>query len=109
MGFRALLAATIGGGFGGLSVGQRGPIVNDSFDTYANQAAFEAVWTPIGTVAPTSAVLSSTQSVSSPNSVQVPAESTTNGKNRNRQSFSETSTLSSSGNLGIGDQLTWSF
>src|SRR3954468_2070740 len=109
MSFRTLLAATIGVAFGGLSVAQGALIVNDSFDTYANQAAFDVVWTPIGTAAPTSAVLSSTQSVSSPNSVQVPAESTTNGKNRNRQSFSETSTLSSSGNLGIGDQLTWSF
>jgi|SRR3954471_24740958 hypothetical protein len=109
MSFRTLLAAALGVVFGGLSVAHGALIINDSFDTYANQAAFEAVWTPIGTVAPTSAVLSSTQSVSSPNSVQVPAESTTNGKNRNRQSFSETSTLSSSGNLGIGDQLIWSF
>jgi hypothetical protein len=95
--------------FGGLSVAQGALIINDSFDTYANQAAFEAVWTPIGTVAPTSAVLSTTQSVTAPNSIQVPAEATTSGKYRNRQSFAETSTLSSSGNLGIGDQLIWSF
>src|SRR3954447_12673645 len=84
----------------GLSVARGALIINDNFDTYANQAAFEAVWTPIGTVAPISAALSSAQSVSPSNSVQVPAESTTSGKNRNRQSFSETSTVSSSGNLG---------
>src|SRR4051812_22153653 len=82
-----------------LTVAQGAMIINDNFDGYADQAAFQAVWTPIGTVAPTSAVLSSAQSVSSSNSVQVPAESTTSGKYRNRQSFSET------GSLAIGDQL----
>jgi len=71
-------------------------LVNDSFDTYADQAAFEAVWTPIGTVAPISAVLSQTQAVSPPNSVQVPANSATNNQNRNRRTFAETGTASPS-------------
>ena len=39
----------------GLSVAQGAIILSDSFDTYANQAAFEAAWPPIGTVAPISA------------------------------------------------------
>src|SRR5947207_1369372 len=83
-------------------------LLSDSFDGYANQAAFEAVWPAIGTVAPTSCVLSTAQSVSAPNSIQVPGNLTT-GQYRNRRSFSETSTLASSGNLGIGDQVIWSF
>jgi hypothetical protein len=83
-------------------------IVNDNFDGYANQAAFEAAWPAIGTTAPQSAVLSTAQSVSAPNSVQVPGTAT-NNQYRNQQIFTETSTFSSSGNLGIGDQLIWSF
>jgi hypothetical protein len=83
-------------------------IVNDNFDGYANQAAFEAVWTPIGSGSPSGGVLSTAQSVSAPNSVQVPGTATSN-QYRNQRTFAETSTLSSSGNLGIGDTLTWSF
>src|SRR5947207_2076631 len=83
-------------------------IINDSFDTYANQAAFEAVWPAIGTTAPISAVLSTAQSVSAPNCIQVPGTATSN-QYRNRRSFSETNTQSTSGNLGIGDQIVFSF
>ena len=83
-------------------------IVNDNFDSYANQAAFQAVWTPIGTTAPTSAVLSTAQASSSPQSIQNPG-TLTNAQYRNQLSFTETSTFSSAGNLGIGDKVIWSF
>ncbi len=83
-------------------------IVNDNFDGYANQAAFEAVWVPIGTVAPLSGALSTTQASSPTQSVYNPG-TTTSSQSRNQLIFAETSTLSSSGNLGIGDTLTWSF
>lgn len=92
----------------GLSVAQGAMIINDNFDSYANQAAFEAVWTPIGTVAPISGELSTAQASSTPQSVRNPGTATSN-QSRNQQIFSETSTLSSSGNLGIGDKLIWSF
>ncbi len=72
-------------------------VVSDNFDSYANQAAFEAVWTPIGTVAPISAVLSTAQSVSAPNSVQVPGYTTASGSYRNRQSFAETGNVAAGG------------
>jgi hypothetical protein len=77
-------------------------LLNDTFDTYANQAAFQAVWTPIGTVSPTSAALSSAQFLSSPNSVNVPG-TTANSQSRNRGTFAE------SGTIGIGDKLVFSF
>jgi hypothetical protein len=92
----------------GLSGAQGAMIINDNFDGYANQAAFEAVWTPIGTVAPISGELSTAQASSPTQSVRNPGTATT-GQSRNQQIFSETSTLSSSGNLGIGDKLIWSF
>jgi hypothetical protein len=53
-------------------------------------------------------VLSTAQASSAPNSVQGPGTATS-GQHRNQRIFTETSTLSSSGNLGIGDQLIWSF
>jgi len=84
------------------------PVLSDNFDGYANQAAFEASWTPIGTVAPISAELSTAQSVSPTNSVRAPGTATT-GQNRNQKTFAETSTLSTGGNLGIGDQVIFSF
>ncbi len=55
-------------------------IINDNFDSYADQAAFQAVWTPSGT----SGALTSDVSVSSPNSVRNPA----NGTNLNFLTFS---------------------
>ena len=77
-------------------------IVSDNFDGYANQAAFEAAWAPIGSGSPSSAVLSSAQSSSAPNSIQVPGTATSN-QYRNRRTFADTSTLA------IGDKLVWSF
>src|SRR4051794_24776843 len=77
-------------------------LVQDNFDSYANQAAFEAVWTPIGTAAPLSAELSIAQASSGPNSVRVPG-STVNNQSRNRLSFTE------SGTLTTGSLFTWSF
>jgi hypothetical protein len=94
---------------GGIStVAQAAIIVSDNFDSYANQAAFEAAWPPIGTTAPISGVLSTAQASSAPNSIQGPG-TTVNAQYRNQRIFAETSTLSSSGNLGIGDKLIWSF
>jgi len=83
-------------------------IVSDNFDGYANQAAFEAAWTPIGTVAPLSGELSTAQFSSPSQSIRNPGTAT-NSQSRNRRTFAETSTLATSGNLGIGDTLTWSF
>ncbi|BBO35120.1 PEP-CTERM sorting domain-containing protein [Lacipirellula parvula] len=77
-------------------------IVNDNFDGYANQAAFEAVWAPIGTTAPVSGVLSTAQASSPTKSVQGPGTGT-NAQYRNRLTFADTPAL------GIGDQLVWSF
>jgi hypothetical protein len=88
----------------GLSSAEAAPILSDTFDTYADQAAFQAAWTPIGTVAPQSATLSSAQSVSSPNSVHIAGESATNNKQRNQRSFTDTSLLTSP-----TGKLIWSF
>lgn len=94
MGLAGLLAA---------SHAQAAVIVNDTFDTYANQAAFQAVWVPIASDATApSALLSSAQSVSSPNSAHVPGTAS-NNQYRNRLTHAET------GVIGIGDQLIWSF
>ncbi|MSU60043.1 MAG: hypothetical protein EXS35_18050 [Pedosphaera sp.] len=77
-------------------------VVSDNFDSYANQAAFQATWVPIGTVAPLSAELSIAQANSSPNSVRVPGTATSN-QSRNRLTFAETGSLST---LSL---ITWSF
>jgi len=108
-----LLTAALAGST--LSTSHAATIVSDNFDGYANQAAFEAVWPAIGTtgdLAKKSAQLSTTQATSVPNSVFVPVSTTATAaltEFRNRRSFAETSTLASSGNLGIGDTITWSF
>jgi hypothetical protein len=84
-------------------------IVNDNFDGYANQAAFEAVWTAIGTttdVTKKSAQLSTGQSVSAPNAVFVPVSTTatsTSTEFRNRDTFTDTPILA------IGTKVVWSF
>lgn len=75
----------------------------DNFDGYANQAAFEGVWTPIGTVAPTSAELSSARYVSASNSVRLPGTGT-NSQYRNRRTFTDTTAPT-----GGTQQLLWSF
>src|SRR4029079_18228953 len=84
-------------------------IVTDDFESYADQAAFQAAWPAIGSdgTAP-SGLLSTAQASSPTHSIQGPG-TLANNQYRNRKTFAETSTLSSSGNLGIGDQLIWSF
>jgi len=72
-------------------------IVNDSFDTYANQAAFEAVWAPVGT----SGQLSTEQASSAPQSAKMPGSTTVTY--RNRRTFAETGPISTT------QQIIWSF
>jgi hypothetical protein len=95
-----LLAAALAGS--GLAASHAATILSDNFDSYADQAAFEAAWPAIGTVAPLSAVLSTAQAVSPTQSIQAPGTATT-GQNRNQRIFGEI------GTLAIGDTLTWSF
>lgn len=78
-------------------------IVADKFDSYANQAAFEAAWPAIGTVAPVSADLSTAQAKSPTQSVEIDGETTTNGKQRNQRIFAET------GNPSPTQNISWSF
>lgn len=68
-------------------------VINDSFDGYANQSAFEAAWVPIGSVSPTSGTLSTTQSSSPTNSIEV-LGTTTTGQQRNRATFPNTTLIS---------------
>lgn len=77
-------------------------IINDNFDSYADQTAFQTAWPAIGSTAPTSALLSSTVSQSAPNSIQVPGTAT-NSQYRNRKSFSET------GSVDTSHEIIWSF
>lgn len=83
-------------------VSQAASVFTDNFDTYANQAAFEAAWTPIGTIAPVSATLATDQASSPPQSIRVDGTATT-GQQRNEESFTET------GFLGINTNITFSF
>ena len=83
-------------------ISQAQVLVNDNFDSYANQAAFEAVWTPIGTVVPLSAELSTAQASSVANSIRVPGTAT-NAQSRNRLTFAESGSLTT---LGL---ISWSF
>ena len=87
-----------------------GPILLRAIKAGAfDQAAFQAAWPAIGSdgTAP-SGLLSTAQASSPTHSIQGPG-TLANNQYRNRKTFAETSTLSSSGNLGIGDQLIWSF
>src|SRR5690348_6243828 len=74
-------------------ISQAQVVVNDNFDGYANQAAFEAAWSPIGTLAPLSGTLTTEQSVSAGNSIKIDGTAS-NGQQRNRRTFAETGTLS---------------
>ena len=74
-------------------VGQAQVLVNDNFDSYANQAAFEAVWAPIGTLAPVSGTLTTEQFQSPGNSIKIDGTAS-NGQQRNRLTFTESGTLS---------------
>jgi hypothetical protein len=78
-------------------------VLDDNFDSYANQAAFQAAWPAIGssTTNP-SALLSTTQSASAPNSINVPG-TLANNEYRNRRSFGE------SGTISIIQNIVWSF
>jgi hypothetical protein len=83
------------------SVSQATVVFSDNFDGYANQAAFQASWTPVG--AQPTATLSTAQSVSAPKSVNVSAGSTTAVAQRNEKSFTASPVLA------VGDTLVWSF
>lgn len=77
-------------------------VVNDNFDSYANQAAFEAVWAPIVAGPPASAELSTLQASSGLNSARVPGTAVS-AQSRNRLTFGET------GDLTTLSLITWSF
>jgi hypothetical protein len=67
-------------------------IIFDNFDGYADQAAFEAVWGPIGTGTPNSALLSTEQALSLSNSIKIPGNTTATAtltQSRNRRTFTE--------------------
>lgn len=87
---RIVVVAALAQGFlcAGASAGE---LLSDGFDTYADQAAFQAVWPAVGSG--TSGTLSSLLSVSPPNSVNM----ATTGQ-RNERSFTE-SGLPSAGNI----------
>jgi hypothetical protein len=64
--------------------------VDDNLDSYADQAAFDAVWTPAGTAAQNqAALLTQAQSSSAPNAAHVPVTGT-NGEYRSRRTFADT-------------------
>lgn len=79
----------------------RAVLLTDNF-VYANQAAFEASWPAIGTVAPQSAELSTAQAAGGSFSIRFPGTAVSN-QSRNQRAFAET------GALTIGDTLVWSF
>lgn len=84
------------------SLGQAQVFLSDNFDGYANQAAFEAAWTPIGSVAPLSGTLTSDQFVSPGNSIRIDGTLTSN-QQRNRRTFTDTTAVS------LTSTLTYSF
>jgi hypothetical protein len=79
------------GGFALSASGQT--IISDNFE-YANQAAYEAVWAPIGTVAPLSAELSLAQASSGTHSIRLPG-TTVSSTSRNRRTFADTTVTTS--------------
>src|SRR6478736_995554 len=76
--------------------------LNENFDGYANQAAFQAAWPAIAGTAPTSGTLTSDQFVSPGNSIGIAGTATT-GQQRNRATFADTTALTTL------NQLTFSF
>jgi len=79
------------------SEGQVTTILFDNFDGYANQAAYEAAWAPIGTGTPSSAELSTIQALSGLQSIRVPGNTTATAsltQSRNRRTFAESGSLS---------------
>lgn len=67
-------------------------LVNDNFDSYANQAAFQAAWPTVGALP--SGVLSTAQSVSGPNSIYNAGTTVATNAMRNSFSFTESGTAS---------------
>jgi hypothetical protein len=63
-------------------------LLSDNFDSYANQAAFETAWAPIGTTVPISATLAADQASSPSQSIKVDGTLTSN-QQRNQRSFAE--------------------
>jgi hypothetical protein len=84
------------------SFSQAQVFLSDGFDGYANQAAFEAAWTPVGTLAPLSGTLTTDQFVSPGNSVRIDGTAS-NSQQRNRRTFAET------GGVSALSQTTFSF
>ncbi|HEV2296043.1 MAG TPA: hypothetical protein VGR35_19520 [Tepidisphaeraceae bacterium] len=78
--------------------------VNDNFDTYADQTAFEAAWPSISTAG--APLLDNTRSVSAPTSALVEGSGTAASR-RSRHTFTETNTVGTLANPGF--KLTWSF
>jgi hypothetical protein len=100
-----LLVAALSGLVFFTSTSQAAVILVDKFDQYADQAAFEAAWPAIGTVAP----LSGDLTTANPNQVFVPDKSVevdgtlTNSQQRNQRTFAET------GNVSTTQNTFWSF
>jgi hypothetical protein len=99
----------------GVSAANAVVVVTDNFDSYADQGSFEVKWPAIGTVAPTSAILSisntTPEPVSAPNSVSIPAVTTAegNGRYRNNRIVDNNDAAFEVGMASIGDLLIWSF
>lgn len=80
-------------------------IISDNFDGYATQGDFTVAWPAIGTSATNpSALLTTTQAQSAPNSVLVPGTAA-NNEYKNRRAFAETSTV---GTLSPLNSITFS-
>ncbi len=89
----SVVLAGLLGTIGALESVSAAVILNDSFDSYVSQAAFEADWVPIGTTAPISGLLSLEQAVSGTTSIKINGTAT-NNQQRNRRTISETGSIS---------------
>jgi hypothetical protein len=99
--FARMFAAALSLGALATTAANAAIVFSDNFDGYADQAAFQAAWPVVG--AQPSTTLSNAQSVSAPNSVLVPASTTTADSPRNGRSFTESTAASTT------QQLVWSF
>lgn len=77
------------GSAGMITLSPAAVVFSDDFDGYADQAAFEAAWAPIGTVSPVSATLATDQAASGLQSIRVDGTGTS-GQQRNQRLFAET-------------------
>lgn len=98
------IGLSVGGVLMTASLAPAAVIMNDNME-YADQAAFQAAWTPIGTVAPLSLELSTEQASSPIKSAKAPATATSN-QSRNQRTFAETSTVFA---LAPGNSIIWSY